>query len=649
MGKMEREFEQGAQPRVRLLLLLVLMMSCPAAIADGAPPAVADFVRQADYDLLSLSPAGDYLAARVQLKDRSTVAVLSTQDLSVVNQIGGARDTYVEDFIWVNPKRILMTFSTHVQNDAQRYMLPSLYAVDVDGANTASGNGLVIDSLAGDDDHVLMLACDGFDRGGCISEVRRVDVNRFGRGELVARSPLRNASFLADHSGTVRWTWATDDDDLQKLYYRPDAESDWIEVNDEASSGVERVPLRFSRDGRSTYLQAQSPQGPDRIERFDVDTRRSVDALQHPRVDPAAYIASADGRDLVGAYYFDGLPKARFLDPAAPEAKLARMLAAAFPGSYARVVDYSADGRKALVLAESDRDPGSYYLFDRGTMKASFLAARMQWIDPEQMAKVEAVEFKTRDGTVISGLLTRPVSASKQAPPLVIVPHGGPHGVRDYWGFHAESQLLASRGYAVLRIDFRGSVGYGRAFELAGYGQWGRLMQDDITDATRWAIASGNADPNRICVYGTSYGAYAALMGAIREPDLYRCVVGASGVYDLDLMTRWGDIQQSRWGERYLARTLGTDRTLRAQNSPARRAGEIKAGVLLAHGGRDERASPEHYRAMTRALDAAGKTYESYYRSYEGHGLYDEQNSVEFAEVLLAFLRRQLDAPAIAE
>lgn len=647
---MRGKFDDAARSRASMgaLLLALVVVPWAGSAADSLPP-VADFMRRPDYDLLSLSPDGNHLAARVQLKDRSAIAVLSMQDLSVVNRIGGARDTYIEEFLWVSPKRILMTFSTSVQNDAQRYMLPSLYAVDVDGANKANGQGLVIDPLVGDDRHVLMLGCDGVDRAGCISEVRRVDVARFGRGEVVARSPLRNARFLADHDGEVRWTWATDEDDLQKLYYRADAKAEWIEINDEAVSGLERVPLQFSRDGRSTYLYAESAQGPARIERFDVATRASADVLRHPRVDPGRYILSADGLELVGAYYFDGLPKALFIDPVAPEAKLAGMLAAAFPGTYARVVDYSTDGRKALVLVESDRDPGSYYLFDRDSKKASFLVARMEWLDPERMAPVEPIEFKARDGTVINGLLTRPAKRSKQPPPLVVMPHGGPHFVRDYWGFDAESQMLASRGYAVLRVDFRGSGGYGRAFELAGYGQWGRAMQDDITDATRWAIASGNADARRICLYGTSYGAYAALMGAIREPDLYRCAVGASGVYDLDLLTRWGDTQRHRSGERYLARTLGPDRSLRAQNSPARRAGEIKAALLLAHGGRDDRASPEHYRAMTRALDAAGKTYETYYRSYEGHGLFDEENSIEFAEALLAFLGRHLDAPADAD
>ncbi|NJN51566.1 MAG: S9 family peptidase [Gammaproteobacteria bacterium] len=177
---------------------------------------------------------------------------------------------------------------------------------------------------------------------------------------------------------------------------------------------------------------------------------------------------------------------------------------------------------------------------------------------------------------------------------MIVIPHGGPHGVYDTYGFDGEIQLLANQGYAVLQVNFRGSGGRGRAFQAAGYGEWGEKMQDDITDAVKWTIAEGTADPNRICIFGASYGGFAALSGVTRDPDLYRCAVGYVGVYDLNLMFDKGDIQSVAFGMNYLKRVLGTDTADLTRRSPVNHADNIKVPVLLIHGKLDERAPIEH-------------------------------------------------------
>jgi dipeptidyl aminopeptidase/acylaminoacyl peptidase len=193
---------------------------------------------------------------------------------------------------------------------------------------------------------------------------------------------------------------------------------------------------------------------------------------------------------------------------------------------------------------------------------------------------------------------------------MVVMPHGGPHGIRDVWEFDPEVQLLANRGYAVLQVNFRGSGGYGMDFGRAGYGEWGAKMQDDLTDATRWAIEQKIAPADRVCIYGASYGGFAALMGAAREPDLYRCAIGYAGVYDLELMRQAGDIPDSRGGRVYLDLVLGTDAAkLRAQ-SPVNNAQNIKTPVLLIHGKVDGRADYEHAKRMRAALEKNQKKVE---------------------------------------
>ncbi len=207
--------------------------------------------------------------------------------------------------------------------------------------------------------------------------------------------------------------------------------------------------------------------------------------------------------------------------------------------------------------------------------------------------------------------------------------------------------MLAAAGYAVLQVNFRGSGGYGRAFRQAGARQWGGTMQDDLTDATRWAIQSGVADPRRICIYGASYGAYAALMGAAKEPGLYRCAAGNVGVYDLPMMHTRGDTQEMKWGRTYLREWIGEANELAAV-SPTNMADRIKVPVFLAAGGEDERAPVQHTELMERRLKTAGVPVEAIYYRTEGHGFYKEENRRDYYTRLLAFFGRHLgDSTAI--
>jgi dipeptidyl aminopeptidase/acylaminoacyl peptidase len=229
---------------------------------------------------------------------------------------------------------------------------------------------------------------------------------------------------------------------------------------------------------------------------------------------------------------------------------------------------------------------------------------------------------------------------------LVVHPHGGPFGPFDQWGFSSEPQLLASQGYAVLQVNFRGSGGYGKEFLEAGHKQWGLSMQDDLTDATHWAIKQGIADPARICLYGASYGGYASLMGVAKEPDLYRCAAGYVGVYDLNMLWGQGDISQSLHGKDFLQEAVGKQGLDAA--SPNKLAARIKVPVFLAAGGADVRAPQEHSEAMERALKAAGVPVETLYYPTEGHGFYKVEHNREYYTRLLAFLSRHIGSGAPA-
>jgi dipeptidyl aminopeptidase/acylaminoacyl peptidase len=343
----------------------------------------------------------------------------------------------------------------------------------------------------------------------------------------------------------------------------------------------------------------------------------------------------------VGVGLANGVWSTRFFDTTAPEARLQKSLEAAFAGSSVTVTSQTKDGRTALVRVSSDRNPGDYYLFDTVTKKADFLLANRDWLDPDALHPMQAISFKARDGLAIHGYLTRPNGTAGQRLPLVVLPHGGPFGERDYWRFDEEAQLLASAGYAVLQVNFRGSGGYGRAFEHAGAREWGETMQDDLTDATRWAIAQGHADASKVCLYGASYGAYASLMGAAKEPDLYRCSAGYVGVYDLPMMHTEGDTQEYASGESFIQQWIGPRAEIAAV-SPTRMAERIKVPVFLAAGGEDRRTPIQHSRMMEQALRKAGTQVETLYYDTEGHGFFRPDHRREFYVRLLDFLSRSL-------
>jgi dipeptidyl aminopeptidase/acylaminoacyl peptidase len=230
---------------------------------------------------------------------------------------------------------------------------------------------------------------------------------------------------------------------------------------------------------------------------------------------------------------------------------------------------------------------------------------------------------------------------------MIVMPHGGPHWVRDHWWFDPEVQLLAHEGFAVLQVNYRGSGGYGEAYQEAGYRQWGDRVVQDIIDATRFAVRKGFADPKRICVYGASFGAFAALQSSILAPDLFRCAVGYAGIYDLGLLSETGDIRLGRIGRGFVRTTVGEDKRALEQASPVRHAAEIAARVLLVHGKRDQRAPIEHAESLRDALAARGKQPEWLVEAKEAHGFFDEGARERMYERLLKFLKENTRPDAI--
>lgn len=650
-----------------LLAVAIVVMS---PVAAAAAVDLTGFVKRDQFDSIKLSPNGDYYAASVPAEDRSGLVIVRRADNKVTATYSIGSDTYIADFDWINPQRVLFGTSRKFGTLDMPQLTGNLYGVNADGsargilvgqdAGQADPGGLIqtrkvesiaaflLDPLDGDDRNVLIsvysFSADDFSR------VERMDAYT-GRRMPVARSPVRNADYVTDANGVVRFAFGRDLDNNNRLFYRAAGASDWTKiddwklVNDEHLSGHVEVPLGFAADGRTAYLSVEQASGPDAIVSLDTTTQARKTVFRDDVSDPVAIIRSLGRPSIpVGVLVAGGKPRTVFFDHDGPEARLYGGLEVAFPGQQVNITSKTSDGNLALVEVSSDRDEGGYYLFDRTVKTVSPLVSLRPWSDPAQMSEMRPVQFVSRDGWSIHGFLTVPLGSSGKHLPLVVMPHGGPIGIADNWEFEPETQILAKAGYAVLQVNFRGSSQFGRAFTQAGARQWGAKMQDDVTDATHWAIDQGVADPARVCIYGASYGGYAALMGVAREPGLYRCAAGYVGVYDLPLMYDKGDAGLAQSDVAFMREWIGEKSTL-AAISPVNLATKIKVPVLLAAGGRDERAPIEHSKHMEKALRAAGVPVETLYFPTEGHGFYVEAHRQAFYEKLLAFLGQNIGTP----
>ncbi|HUH90271.1 MAG TPA: S9 family peptidase [Lysobacter sp.] len=620
------------------------------------------YVRADLFESIKISPKGDYFAATVPLDNgrRTGLVIMRRADKAVTGTFSLGRNTHIADFHWVNDERVLISTSEKFGALEKPQLTGELYAINADGSKAqflvgqrmmGEGAGtriqprkveqiaaFLVDPLLGDDKRVIVsimpFGADPYTRA------ELMDVYT-GRRVQVARAPVRNAGFIADNQGVVRFASGSGTENRQRLYYREGNGVEWQLINDENITDLTRLPIGFSADDKTAYLSSTRADGPDEILAFDIATMQTRQVLRDDNVDPAIVLHGVGGLMPVGVMLHDGKPRTAFFDEQSGDARLYRSLEVAFEGEAVRITSQSADGKVALVKTWSDRSPGDYFLFNRETKKADHLLSQREWFDPGQMAERRPIQLKARDGLDLHGYLTLPNGLSEKNLPMVVYPHGGPFGVQDTWEFDGQAQMMAEAGYAVLQLNFRGSSGYGKAFTRAGGREWGKAMQDDVTDATRWAIQQGIADAGRICIYGGSYGAYAALMGVAKEPDLYRCAVGYVGVYDLPTMHSQGDIQRRGSGETYLRERIG-ERAELAAVSPTNMADRIKVPVFLVAGGEDERAPIVHSKMMERALRNAGVPVETLYYDNEGHGFYLEASRREYYTRLLAFLARHL-------
>jgi dienelactone hydrolase len=485
--------------------------------------------------------------------------------------------------------------------------------------------------------HFYMRATDWHDQDK--STLYDVDAKSSAR-KLLADIAVGRMNFMIDPQGNARFAFGTDDEYKWVVFRREGG--GWSKLPHDRERqffhpiamvpGSDRIYARFSPNGTGgEFVELDEDGGNMKVIRQDDFSEVLTSGLWTPApLRPFGTVSAT------------GVPKATYLDPQAPISKLHMALSQKFPGDFVSFVDFSEDGGQLMFKVAGDREPGRYMLIDTKTYKVTKLFDAVPWIDPTKMSERRPLRFKASDGLELEAILTFPKGKPEANLPMVLLPHGGPHGISDDWFFDDQSQFLANRGYLVLQVNYRGSGGRGAAFEQAGFLKWGTRIQEDLIDGVKWAIAEHYADPTRVCVFGASFGGYSAMMTTIRAPGMFKCAVGYDGIYDLDMMYNKGDIKDKKIGRSYLTTVIGKDDADLAANSPDRLADKIDVPVFLVHGEDDQRAPFAQFKAMRAALDAAHKPYETLTKPDERHGFVKPANIEEFYNRLQAFLDKHI-------
>ena len=624
-----------------LLLGMLLLMQVCTVSAETIP--VEDFWKRSSFREVKISPDGRYLAATVPLENLTALVVMDLTTKKLTGSFKPQVKAHIQDFYWVNNERLLFRSAVREGRFARPFLIPAYYAMNADGTKIGTGYGdgkepELLDTLKADDKFVLVQ----FRSKEGLATIGKMNVDNGTIIDTFKKPPVEApGQFVTDNNADVRLYVTGKSYKDQKVHVRPGADWDWKVLHETKLSEQDFTFKGFSDNNVLAYFSLTEKTGPDGLYSYNLKTGEKKLVSRDDNVNPAQLLSAQPNDSVYAVRFEDGFPRYEYLDKTNPAAKELMKLQASFPDTDVYPVSSTNDGNQVIYLVSSDTIPGEYYLFDRTTQKAQHLLSRASWLDPNKMALMEPMKFKARDGLELEVFLTLPKGSNGKNLPLIINPHGGPFGPYDSWGFNNETQMLASRGYAVMQVNFRGSGNYGKDFQSKGYRQWGKIMQDDLTDATRWAIQQGIADPNRICMYGASYGGYASLMAVAKEPGLYRCAVGNVGTYDLPLQLSYST---SGGGGMNPAKAFFGDVAQDdvAQYSPARLAGQIKVPVMLMAGEKDTTCPPEQSKLMFAALQKAGVPVELKIYPGEGHGNALIENQIDFANRLVAFFDKNL-------
>ncbi|MEP7156921.1 MAG: S9 family peptidase [Betaproteobacteria bacterium] len=494
----------------------------------------------------------------------------------------------------------------------------------------------IVDGLEDDDSQVII---SHNRRDAKVFDVFRTNVTT-GEEKLIAQNPGNITSWMTDHDGKLRIATTTDGVNTTLLYRENESGEFKPVLTTNFKEAVQ--PLLFTFDNKQLIVNSNRGRDKQAIFEFDLGTAKEGRLIaENGEVDMENVSFSRKRKVLTTANYTTWKAEHKYLDK--DTEAMFKAVEAKLPGYEIAFTSHNKAETKYIAATYNDKSRGKRYLFDKATGKLDFIADIAPWLPENELATMKPIKYTSRDGLVINGYLTLPKGVTAKNLPVVVNPHGGPWA-RDEWRFNPEVQFLANRGYAVFQMNFRGSTGYGRKFWEASFKQWGKTMQNDVTDGVQWLVKEGIADPKRVAIYGGSYGGYTTLAGVAFTPDLYAAAVDYVGVSSL--FTFMNTIPP--YWKPYLAmlhEMVGDpekDKDLLASASPLLHVDKIKTPLFVAQGAKDPRVNKAEADQMVDALRKRGVTVEYMVKDNEGHGFRNEENRFDFYEAMEKFLAANL-------
>lgn len=461
------------------------------------------------------------------------------------------------------------------------------------------------------------------------------------RIRMVEENPGNIAGWMADEDFKLRAAFVVNDVGGTDILVRDNERSDWRTLvswnfEDDASS----KPLMFSKNGEHLYLRDARDANAARLVKVDVNNGEVEVIAEDPKYDVGpAIFDNVTGEVLGVSFLKDRRVRVFFDEELEVDFEIMNQLAEGEIG----VSDRDLNDKNWLITFSNDDGPSTIYVFDRDTKKGTYLFTPMPVLKKFTLAPMEPISFLSRDSLTIHGYVTFPVGLKRKKLPMVLLVHGGPWS-RDYWGYNSEAQWLANRGYICLQVNFRGSTGYGKDFLNAGNKEWGRKMHYDLVDAVNWAVKEGYADPDRVAIYGASFGGYAALCGAAFSPDVFCCAIDAFGPSDLtSYLESIPPLWQTYLNIMYLrVGNPETEAEMLKERSPLHAVDNIKIPILVVQGANDPRVTQEQSDMIVKAMEKKGIDYQYMLFEDEGHGFLKEENRLEFYAAAEKFLAKHL-------
>ncbi|HPN37516.1 MAG TPA: S9 family peptidase [Melioribacteraceae bacterium] len=622
---------------ILLIIIIIFVSSCTHTNKDDIPPLipVKTFFSNSEKLEFRISPDGKYIS---YLKPHKNILNVFIKEIETneEKQVTFSLNKDIDVYFWKGNNNLIYVQDNTGNQNYHIYNVNIKTKKSLDLTPYKDVRSYVIDFLRDDNDNIIVQ----MNKNNIhLFDVYKVNINT-GKADVICNNPGNYTRWLTDHNGELRIAVATDGVNSSILYRENELDSFRVILTTNFKEVFK--PLLFSKDNSQLYALSNINRDKIALIEYNLKTNKEQKVIyEDESYDVKGFIYSQAKLNLIAVWYITWKSEYYFLDE--DKKLLYNEICKQLPGYQVQFEDNDDNENNYIFRIYNDKNPGEYYLYNIYSKKL----VRLNEINPKlketDLCNVKPIKFRSRDGLIIPGYLTMPKGNKQDKFPTVVIPHAGPWW-RDEWEFNPTVQFLANRGYAVLQLNYRGSIGYGKEFWSAGFKQWGKKMQDDITDGVKWLIDEGITDKKRVAIYGESYGGYAAMAGLSFTPDLFAAGISYCGFTNL---FTYIESYPPYWKPflEMLNEKIGDphkDSLYLYQVSPYYHIKNIKSPLLIAQGGNDTKSNKNEFNGIVNTLKAKGVDVTPVYKENEGQGFSNEQNIFDFYLTVEKFLEKYL-------